>query len=55
MDLVGMKRKHKVVDLSRKSGTAEKLVESKIHCDHQEKDFYLYYFTQVRIGFLPKM
>ncbi len=47
MTLVGMKSRRKVVDLTRKVGTAETLVESKIQCSQQEKDFYLYYFTQV--------
>ena len=44
---IGVKMKRKVVDLTRKSGTAETLLESKIHCSINEKDFYLYYlFTQ---------
>ncbi|XP_048393495.1 ATP-dependent RNA helicase DDX24 [Stegostoma tigrinum] len=41
---VGIKRKPKIIDLSRKEGTVETLTETRIHCEKEEKDFYLYYF-----------
>ncbi len=40
----------KVVDLSENRGTAEKLMESRILCDTQEKDFYLYYLLVMYPG-----
>lgn len=50
MDYIGVKDKVKVVDLTRKVGTAEGLVESKINCSIAEKDEYLYYFLQMHPG-----
>lgn len=44
MEKVGIKCKPKVIDLSRKEATVETLTETKIHCQKEEKDFYLYYF-----------
>ncbi|XP_065607106.1 ATP-dependent RNA helicase DDX24 [Cyrtonyx montezumae] len=44
MEKVGIKGKPKVVDLTRKEATVETLMETRIHCDTNEKDFYLYYF-----------
>ncbi|XP_048829764.1 ATP-dependent RNA helicase DDX24 isoform X2 [Brienomyrus brachyistius] len=44
MEKVGIKAKPKVVDLTRKEATVETLTETRIHCDKDEKDFYLYYF-----------
>lgn len=44
MEKVGIKSKPKVIDLSRKEATAETLTETKIQCQKEEKDFYLYYF-----------
>ncbi|XP_043553109.1 ATP-dependent RNA helicase DDX24 [Chiloscyllium plagiosum] len=41
---VGIKRKPKIIDLSRKEGTVETLTETRIHCEIEEKDVYLYYF-----------
>ncbi|XP_069345356.1 ATP-dependent RNA helicase DDX24 [Eulemur rufifrons] len=41
---IGMRGKPKVVDLTRKEATVETLTETKIHCETDEKDFYLYYF-----------
>ncbi|XP_072478570.1 ATP-dependent RNA helicase DDX24 [Notamacropus eugenii] len=41
---IGMRGKPKVIDLTRKEATVETLTETKIHCDKEEKDFYLYYF-----------
>ncbi|KAM5273667.1 ATP-dependent RNA helicase DDX24 [Ctenodactylus gundi] len=41
---IGMRVKPKVIDLTRKEGTVETLTETKIHCETDEKDFYLYYF-----------
>lgn len=44
MQKIGMRGKPKVIDLTRNEGTVETLTETKIHCETQEKDFYLYYF-----------
>uniref|UniRef100_A0A667WR83 ATP-dependent RNA helicase n=1 Tax=Myripristis murdjan TaxID=586833 RepID=A0A667WR83_9TELE len=44
MEKVGMKSKPKVIDLTRKEATVETLTETKIHCEKDEKDFFLYYF-----------
>uniref|UniRef100_A0A3Q2DVJ5 ATP-dependent RNA helicase n=1 Tax=Cyprinodon variegatus TaxID=28743 RepID=A0A3Q2DVJ5_CYPVA len=44
MEKVGIKSKPKVIDLTRKEATVETLTETQIHCQKEEKDFYLYYF-----------
>ena len=44
MHKVGIKSKPKVIDLTRKEATVETLIETQIHCDKDDKDFYLYYF-----------
>ncbi|KAG7328473.1 hypothetical protein KOW79_008417 [Hemibagrus wyckioides] len=44
MEKVGIKGKPKVIDLTRKEATVETLTETRIHCDKEEKDYYLYYF-----------
>lgn len=44
MEKVGIKAKPKVIDLTRKEATVETLTETRIHCDKDDKDFYLYYF-----------
>ncbi|XP_023141649.2 ATP-dependent RNA helicase DDX24 [Amphiprion ocellaris] len=44
MEKVGIKSKPKVIDLTRKEATVETLTETQIHCQKDEKDFYLYYF-----------
>ncbi|KAM3871370.1 ATP-dependent RNA helicase DDX24 [Diretmus argenteus] len=44
MEKVGMKSKPKVIDLTRKEATVETLTETRIHCEKDEKDFFLYYF-----------
>ncbi|KAL2789556.1 ATP-dependent RNA helicase DDX24 [Daubentonia madagascariensis] len=44
MQKIGMRGKPKVIDLTRKEATVETLTETKIHCETDEKDFYLYYF-----------
>ncbi|XP_004484432.1 ATP-dependent RNA helicase DDX24 [Dasypus novemcinctus] len=44
MQKIGMKGKPKVIDLTRNEATVETLTETKIHCETDEKDFYLYYF-----------
>ncbi|XP_036449350.1 ATP-dependent RNA helicase DDX24 [Colossoma macropomum] len=44
MEKVGIKGKPKVIDLTRKEATVETLTETRIHCEKEEKDFYLYYF-----------
>ncbi|XP_072348685.1 ATP-dependent RNA helicase DDX24 isoform X1 [Scyliorhinus torazame] len=41
---VGIKGKPKIIDLSRKEGTVETLIETRIPCETEEKDIYLYYF-----------
>ncbi|XP_012871574.1 PREDICTED: ATP-dependent RNA helicase DDX24 isoform X1 [Dipodomys ordii] len=41
---IGLRGKPKVIDLTRNEGTVETLTETKIHCEADEKDFYLYYF-----------
>ncbi|XP_069494083.1 ATP-dependent RNA helicase DDX24 [Ambystoma mexicanum] len=41
---IGMRGKPKVIDLTRKEATVETLTETKIHCEANEKDYYLYYF-----------
>ncbi|XP_066551063.1 ATP-dependent RNA helicase DDX24 [Amia ocellicauda] len=50
MEKVGIKAKPKVIDLSRKQATVESLTETRIHCDADEKDFYLYYFLNQYSG-----
>ncbi|XP_074516021.1 ATP-dependent RNA helicase DDX24 [Sebastes fasciatus] len=44
MHKVGIKSKPKIIDLTRKEATVETLSETRIHCQKEEKDFYLYYF-----------
>ncbi|XP_055361718.1 ATP-dependent RNA helicase DDX24 [Betta splendens] len=44
MEKVGITSKPKVIDLTRKEATVETLTETRIHCQKEEKDFYLYYF-----------
>ncbi|KAJ8288914.1 hypothetical protein COCON_G00015730 [Conger conger] len=44
MEKVGIRAKPKVIDLTRKETTVETLTETRIHCDKDDKDFYLYYF-----------
>ncbi|XP_068254570.1 ATP-dependent RNA helicase DDX24 [Nyctibius grandis] len=44
MEKVGIKGKPKVLDLTRKEATVETLTETRIHCNTNEKDYYLYYF-----------
>ena len=46
MEFVGVGAQRKVVDITRKVGTAEALTESVIHCETEEKDCYLYYFIK---------
>ena len=48
--MIGIKPKPKIVDITRKVGTAETLTESCIHCSITEKDLYLYYFLQQHPG-----
>ncbi|XP_038606476.1 ATP-dependent RNA helicase DDX24 [Tachyglossus aculeatus] len=47
---IGMRGKPKVVDLTRKEATVEALTETRIHCEAEEKDFYLYYFLLRYLG-----
>ncbi|XP_016000993.2 ATP-dependent RNA helicase DDX24 [Rousettus aegyptiacus] len=44
MQKIGMRGKPKVIDLTRNEATVETLTETKIHCETDEKDLYLYYF-----------
>ncbi|XP_034050729.1 ATP-dependent RNA helicase DDX24 [Thalassophryne amazonica] len=44
MEKVGIKSKPKIIDLTRKEATVETLTETQIHCQKDEKDFFLYYF-----------
>uniref|UniRef100_A0A3B4B5E4 ATP-dependent RNA helicase n=1 Tax=Periophthalmus magnuspinnatus TaxID=409849 RepID=A0A3B4B5E4_9GOBI len=44
MEKVGIKTKPKVIDLTRKEATVETLTETQIHCQKEDKDYYLYYF-----------
>ncbi|XP_027585197.2 ATP-dependent RNA helicase DDX24 [Pipra filicauda] len=44
MEKIGIKGKPKVIDLTRKEATVETLTETRIHCNTDEKDYYLYYF-----------
>ncbi|NXE77075.1 DDX24 helicase, partial [Cochlearius cochlearius] len=44
MEKVGIKGKPKVIDLTRKEATVETLTETRIYCNTNEKDYYLYYF-----------
>ncbi|NWQ71040.1 DDX24 helicase, partial [Neopipo cinnamomea] len=44
MEKIGIKGKPKVIDLTRKEAVVETLTETRIHCNTNEKDYYLYYF-----------
>uniref|UniRef100_A0A8C9LLD1 ATP-dependent RNA helicase n=1 Tax=Piliocolobus tephrosceles TaxID=591936 RepID=A0A8C9LLD1_9PRIM len=44
MQKIGMRGKPKVIDLTKNEATVEMLTETKIHCETDEKDFYLHYF-----------
>ncbi|KAM6961261.1 ATP-dependent RNA helicase DDX24 [Aplochiton taeniatus] len=44
MEKVGIRSKPKVIDLTRKEATVESLTETRIHCEKDDKDFFLYYF-----------
>ncbi|KAM8782177.1 ATP-dependent RNA helicase DDX24 [Rhynchonycteris naso] len=50
MQKIGMRGKAKVIDLTRNEATVETLTETKIHCENDEKDFYLYYFLMQHPG-----
>merc|ERR1712025_556431 len=50
MEAVGVKERRKVVDITRKVGTAETLSESVIHCPLTDKDCFLYYFVKTHPG-----
>ena len=50
MTFVGVSERRKVVDITRKVGTAETLSETVIHCSLEEKDAYLYYFIKTHKG-----
>ncbi|GAB6025895.1 ATP-dependent RNA helicase ddx24, variant 2 [Chamberlinius hualienensis] len=41
--VIGTREKPKIVDITEKSGTAGTLTESRINCNQDEKDYYLYY------------
>uniref|UniRef100_A0A0K8T2W3 ATP-dependent RNA helicase n=1 Tax=Lygus hesperus TaxID=30085 RepID=A0A0K8T2W3_LYGHE len=44
--LIGMKN-YKIVDVTQKTGVAQKLKEAKISCTFDEKDFYLFYLLSL--------
>uniref|UniRef100_A0A8C6WIX3 ATP-dependent RNA helicase n=1 Tax=Neogobius melanostomus TaxID=47308 RepID=A0A8C6WIX3_9GOBI len=44
MEKVGIRAKPKVIDLTRKEATVESLTETRIHCQKDDKDYFLYYF-----------
>ncbi|XP_024423747.2 ATP-dependent RNA helicase DDX24 [Desmodus rotundus] len=50
MQKIGMRGKPKVIDLTRNEATVETLTETKIHCENDEKDLYLYYFLMQHPG-----
>ncbi|XP_004681651.1 PREDICTED: ATP-dependent RNA helicase DDX24 [Condylura cristata] len=50
MQKIGMRGKPKVIDLTRSEATVETLTETKIHCETDEKDLYLYYFLMQHPG-----
>jgi len=50
MEVVGVRARRKVVDITRAAGTAETLSESAIQCALTEKDLYLYYFLTTHPG-----
>jgi len=50
MEAIGVRDRRKVVDITRKVGTAETLSESVIHCPLTDKDFYLYYLVKTHPG-----
>ena len=50
IEMVGVRDRRKIVDITRKVGTAETLSESVLHCSTTEKDYYLYYFVKSHPG-----
>ncbi|XP_004699145.1 ATP-dependent RNA helicase DDX24 [Echinops telfairi] len=50
MQKMGMRGKPKVLDLTRHEATVETLTETKIHCEADDKDLYLYYFLMQHPG-----
>jgi ATP-dependent RNA helicase DDX24/MAK5 len=44
MEMIGVRANPKIVDITRKTATAQTLIESQIRCSLLEKDQYLYYF-----------
>ncbi|XP_067943558.1 ATP-dependent RNA helicase DDX24-like isoform X2 [Watersipora subatra] len=50
IDTVGILKKPKIIDLTEKTQTASKLVESSIFCTQSDKDLYLYYFLKRHPG-----
>ncbi|XP_037359882.1 ATP-dependent RNA helicase DDX24 [Talpa occidentalis] len=50
MQKIGMRGKPKIIDLTRNEATVETLTETKIHCETDEKDLYLYYFLMQHPG-----
>ncbi|XP_029639932.1 ATP-dependent RNA helicase DDX24 [Octopus sinensis] len=47
---MGLKKGAKMVDLTEKTRTAEKLSEAKVLCEREKKDVYLYYFLKQHPG-----
>lgn len=50
MQKIGMRGKFKVIDFIRNEVMVEMLIEIKIYCEIDEKDFYLYYFLMQYLG-----
>lgn len=46
MARVGLKPRAKVFDLTKNQSVPETLVESRVVCDKNEKDLYVYYFLK---------
>ncbi|XP_006839690.1 PREDICTED: ATP-dependent RNA helicase DDX24 [Chrysochloris asiatica] len=47
---IGLRARPKIIDLTRREATVETLMETKIHCETEEKDLYLYYFLMQHPG-----
>jgi ATP-dependent RNA helicase DDX24/MAK5 len=47
---VGISAKPKIIDLTKKLGTAQTLTEARVNCSLEEKDLYLYYFLTLYPG-----
>lgn len=50
IELIGMKEKPRVIDITQKTALVDTLTESQIICSTIEKDVYLYYFVRMCPG-----